>query len=43
MLNLAVILRESATARPGAPAILSDQGVITYGELDARSTRWPPP
>ncbi|MFI1996658.1 long-chain fatty acid--CoA ligase [Actinoplanes sp. NPDC020271] len=37
MLNLAVILRESATARPDAPAILTDQQTITYGELDARS------
>ncbi|GID32344.1 long-chain-fatty-acid--CoA ligase [Paractinoplanes brasiliensis] len=37
MLNLAVILRESATSRPKAPALLHDGGTITYGELDARS------
>jgi long-chain acyl-CoA synthetase len=37
MLNLAVILRESATARPGAPAILHDGATITYADLDARS------
>ncbi|MEV0895367.1 long-chain fatty acid--CoA ligase [Actinoplanes sp. NPDC049802] len=37
MLNLAVILRESATARPGAPAIMHDGGTVTYAELDARS------
>ncbi|BCY09398.1 long-chain fatty acid--CoA ligase [Actinoplanes sp. L3-i22] len=37
MLNLAVILRESANARPGAPAIICDQGAMTYAELDARS------
>jgi long-chain acyl-CoA synthetase len=37
MLNLAVILRESATARPGAPAIRYDGAAITYADLDARS------
>ncbi|HEX5201033.1 MAG TPA: long-chain fatty acid--CoA ligase [Actinoplanes sp.] len=37
MLNLAVILRESAAARPDAPAVLHDGGVVTYAELDARS------
>jgi long-chain acyl-CoA synthetase len=37
MLNLATILRESAAARPGAPAVLHDGGTITYAELDARS------
>ena len=37
MLNLAVILRESAAARPHAPALLSDRGMMTYAELDARS------
>ena len=30
MLNLAVILRESAAARPDAPAVLHDGGVVTY-------------
>jgi len=37
MLNLAVILRESAAARPDAPALLHDGGTVTYAELDARS------
>ncbi|MEU4421514.1 long-chain fatty acid--CoA ligase [Actinoplanes sp. NPDC024001] len=37
MLNLAVILRESATAHPDAPAIMHDGTTITYAELDARS------
>ncbi|GAA2607924.1 long-chain-fatty-acid--CoA ligase [Paractinoplanes durhamensis] len=37
MLNLAVILRESATVRPDAPALMSDRGIVTYAELDARS------
>jgi long-chain acyl-CoA synthetase len=37
MLNLAVILRESATARPGAPALRHDGGAVSYAELDARS------
>ena len=37
MLNLAVILRESAAARPDAPALLHDGGVVTYAQLDARS------
>ncbi|WP_127508604.1 long-chain-fatty-acid--CoA ligase [Actinoplanes solisilvae] len=37
MLNLAVILHESAGRRPDAPALLHDGGTITYAELDARS------
>ncbi|MEV4346483.1 long-chain fatty acid--CoA ligase [Actinoplanes sp. NPDC049596] len=37
MLNLAVILRESAQSRPRAPAVMHDGGTITYAELDARS------
>jgi long-chain acyl-CoA synthetase len=37
MLNLAVILRESAGARPHAPALMHDGGVMTYAELDAQS------
>jgi long-chain acyl-CoA synthetase len=37
MLNLSVILRESAAARPDAPALLYDGGVMTYAELDRRS------
>ncbi|MCM4084829.1 long-chain-fatty-acid--CoA ligase [Paractinoplanes hotanensis] len=37
MLNLAVILRESAACRPEAPALLHDGGTMTYAELDARS------
>ncbi|SNY59101.1 long-chain-fatty-acid--CoA ligase [Paractinoplanes atraurantiacus] len=37
MLNLAVILRESAESRPDAPAVMHDGGTITYAELDARS------
>ncbi|GAA0504688.1 long-chain-fatty-acid--CoA ligase [Paractinoplanes deccanensis] len=37
MLNLAVILRESAARRPDAPAVMHDGGTITYAELDARS------
>jgi long-chain acyl-CoA synthetase len=37
MLNLAVILRESAGTRPDAPALISDRGVVSYAELDARS------
>jgi long-chain acyl-CoA synthetase len=37
MLNLAVILRESAAARPDAPALLHDGGTVTYAQLDARS------
>ncbi|MBM2616353.1 long-chain fatty acid--CoA ligase [Actinoplanes sp. LDG1-06] len=37
MLNLAAILRESATRRPQAPALLHDGGMMTYAELDARS------
>jgi long-chain acyl-CoA synthetase len=37
MLNLAAILRESAAARPNAPALMHDGGTITYAELDARS------
>ncbi|MDY7090184.1 MAG: hypothetical protein SYR96_34475 [Actinomycetota bacterium] len=31
MLNLAVILRESATSRPEAPALLHDAGTILSG------------
>jgi long-chain acyl-CoA synthetase len=37
MLNVAVILRESAAARPDAPALLHEGGRITYAELDRRS------
>jgi long-chain acyl-CoA synthetase len=37
MFNLAVILRESAAARPAAPALLSDRGTMTYADLDTRS------
>jgi long-chain acyl-CoA synthetase len=37
MFNLAIILRESAAARPVAPAILPDRGTMTYADLDARS------
>jgi len=39
MLNLATILRESATARPGAPALLHAGETVTYAELDALSDR----
>ena len=39
MLNLAMILRESATARPGAPALLYAGETVTYAELDALSDR----
>ncbi|GAA3342312.1 long-chain fatty acid--CoA ligase [Amorphoplanes nipponensis] len=37
MLNLAVILRESAEIRPAAPALVHDGVTMTYAELDARS------
>jgi long-chain acyl-CoA synthetase len=37
MLNLSAILRESATARPDAPALLYDGATMTYAGLDARS------
>jgi long-chain acyl-CoA synthetase len=37
MLNLAVILRESATARPGATALRYEGITTTYAQLDARS------
>jgi long-chain acyl-CoA synthetase len=37
MFNLAVILRESATASPGKLAIRYDGGQMTYAELDAAS------
>jgi len=37
MLNLSTILRESAAARPDAPALLHEDGAVTYAELDARS------
>ncbi|MEU8239001.1 long-chain fatty acid--CoA ligase [Actinoplanes missouriensis] len=37
MLNLAVILRESATARPHTPAIMYDGGTISYQDLDLLS------
>ncbi len=37
MLNLSAILRESATARPDAPAPLYDGATMTYAGLDARS------
>ncbi|MFI7542478.1 long-chain fatty acid--CoA ligase [Actinoplanes sp. NPDC049599] len=37
MLNLAVILRESAEARPAAPALIHNGATMTYAELDARS------
>jgi acyl-CoA synthetase (AMP-forming)/AMP-acid ligase II len=37
MLNLSVILRESAAARTDAPALLYDGGEMTYAELDMRS------
>ena len=39
MLNLAVILRESATARPDAPALLHEGGTVTYAELDAKASQ----
>ncbi|MEU4689936.1 long-chain fatty acid--CoA ligase [Actinoplanes sp. NPDC023714] len=37
MLNLAVILRESATAEPERPAIMYDGGTISYRDLDTLS------
>jgi long-chain acyl-CoA synthetase len=37
MFNLAVILRESANARPAAPALVYNGTTMTYAELDARS------
>jgi long-chain acyl-CoA synthetase len=37
MFNLAIILRESADASPGRPAMFFDGGRMTYGELDAAS------
>jgi long-chain acyl-CoA synthetase len=37
MLNLSVILRESAIARPDATALAFDGGTMAYAELDARS------
>ncbi|GAA2673339.1 long-chain-fatty-acid--CoA ligase [Actinoplanes palleronii] len=37
MLNLAVILRESAVAHPAAPALIFEGHRISYGELDAQS------
>ncbi|MEV4702848.1 long-chain fatty acid--CoA ligase [Actinoplanes sp. NPDC049316] len=37
MLNLAVILRESATRRPTAPALTYEGATMTYAELDTRS------
>ncbi|MGA5302508.1 long-chain-fatty-acid--CoA ligase [Nucisporomicrobium flavum] len=37
MLNLAVILRESATRRPTAPALTYEGAAVTYAELDRRS------
>ncbi|MFC4119796.1 long-chain-fatty-acid--CoA ligase [Nonomuraea zeae] len=37
MFNLAVILRESAKAEPGKPAIRHDGGAMSYAELDALS------
>jgi len=35
--NLAVVLRESARSHPGKPAIVSDEGTLTYAELDQAS------
>ncbi len=37
--NLAVILRETASASPGKPAALYTGGQLTYGELDVLSDR----
>ena len=39
-LNLAYILRESAKADPGKPALLFDGGQISYGELDTLSDQF---
>jgi long-chain acyl-CoA synthetase len=39
MLNLAVMLRESADAAPTKPVALFDGGQLTYAELDALSDR----
>jgi long-chain acyl-CoA synthetase len=35
--NLAVVLRESARSNPGKPAIVSDEGTLSYAELDRAS------
>jgi long-chain acyl-CoA synthetase len=35
--NLAVVLRESARSHPDKPAIVSDEGTLTYAELDRAS------
>ena len=37
--NLAVILRETASATPDKPVAVYDGGQLTYGELDALSDR----
>jgi long-chain acyl-CoA synthetase len=37
--NLAVILRETAAAAPGKPAVVHAGGQLTYGDLDALSDR----
>jgi long-chain acyl-CoA synthetase len=37
--NLAVILRETASASPGKPAVVFDGGQLSYGELDELSDR----
>ena len=37
--NLAVILRETASASPDKPAAVFTGGQLTYGELDALSDR----
>jgi long-chain acyl-CoA synthetase len=35
--NLAVVLRESARSVPGKPAVVSEEGTLTYAELDRAS------
>jgi long-chain acyl-CoA synthetase len=40
MFNLAVILRESASATPDRPVAYFDGGHMTYGQLDAMSDRF---
>ena len=39
-LNLATMLRESATAYPDKPVALFDGGRLSYAELDALSDRF---
>jgi long-chain acyl-CoA synthetase len=37
--DIATVIRRHAVERPDHPAIVSDSGTLTYGELDARSSR----